>query len=355
MEQWPGMGRRREAAEPERAAGPGPRRAGASTPGLRNARAAAGPSDTPTFARRCPSPRRDVRHALSSRRSVRQAVPLHEILGTPKALEQYGSRDSRLPDVPPTFIPGRHREAAGQGNGHAARVTDAPPSVADTAVGARAPTARPDAIRQPASESFPVVRSVYGALEHPFSRSGDVSDFGRSTRHLVTNASSAPTPAPHAVSCGAPACGAYRRWGPDPSDTIRRVQALHPPGGLNGAPRRPVASCPPTSGAAATPVPKHGGQHRPVARSDPGRDVLDGGAHEGSDHAGRAAGADGGHSPAAEAAGDEFVTHAECAVADGRLRTCSGARPSSDRRAFRSTCAVEPYAARPCNSTGSPR
>jgi hypothetical protein len=164
MEQWPDTGRRREAANSGRAAESGPRRDGAPTPGLRHERTAAAPSATPTSGRHRASSRGDVRHALSSRRAVRRAVLLHEILGTPKPSEQPGSRDSRLPDVPPTFISRRHRDVAGRGNGHAARVTDVLSFVADTAVGARAPTARPDAVRQPASESLPVIRSVYRAF-----------------------------------------------------------------------------------------------------------------------------------------------------------------------------------------------
>ena len=164
MEHWPDTGRRREAANSGRAAGSGPPRDEAPTPGLRHERTAAAPSDTPSTGRHRASSRGDVRHALSSRRSVRRAVLLHEILGTPKAFEQPESRASGLPGVPSPRIQEPHRDVAGQVNGHATQVTAALHVVADAALGARAPIGRPDAVRQPTSECLPVIRSVYRAF-----------------------------------------------------------------------------------------------------------------------------------------------------------------------------------------------
>ena len=59
----------------------------------------------PGPARRQASPRPVLRRMLSSRRTLRQAILLHEVLGPPKGLERQTGETSRFPDnSPPVAI-----------------------------------------------------------------------------------------------------------------------------------------------------------------------------------------------------------------------------------------------------------
>ena len=57
-----------------------------------------GPAGGADAAARHTRPRRTLRHALASRQALRQAILLHEILGTPKALQPPGHEFSHPPN-----------------------------------------------------------------------------------------------------------------------------------------------------------------------------------------------------------------------------------------------------------------
>ena len=114
MEQWSEMGQRREDGRPERAARPAAEQIRRST---------ASPSDEgvgarPAVARGSPDhhtlSRRELRHALSSRQALRQAVLLHEILGMPKALQWSAGGTSHPLDGRPLPLNRRRQDHNGE-------------------------------------------------------------------------------------------------------------------------------------------------------------------------------------------------------------------------------------------------
>jgi hypothetical protein len=88
MEEWRDADHDGDARRPVRTARPGPERTRRPTTSPSGAEPAAGPTALPAAADSRALVRPELQQALASRRALRQAIILHEILGLPKALQR---------------------------------------------------------------------------------------------------------------------------------------------------------------------------------------------------------------------------------------------------------------------------
>ena len=165
MEQWSEMGQRREDGRPERAARPAAEQIRRPTASPSDEGVGARPAVARGSADHHTLSRRELRHALSSRQALRQAVLLHEILGTPKALQQPAGEISQLADGRSPLVNGRRQDHNGEiagGPGSATRQGD-PGSTMEGSV--HAPARPSSKTRRRVLDSPSIVRSVSRARD----------------------------------------------------------------------------------------------------------------------------------------------------------------------------------------------
>ena len=105
----------------------------------------------------------ELHPALSSRRALRRAILLHEILGTPKALQQPAAEISQLPDGRAPLGNGRPRDHVGQTAGRpgsATRADDLRPAADASPPG----PGRPSGESRRAKKDAAIVQAVGRAL-----------------------------------------------------------------------------------------------------------------------------------------------------------------------------------------------
>ena len=168
MEQWREMSRRREDGRSVR--GEGAVREGTT-------RSAAPPSAGGTGERSSVGPgspdRRasslgELRRALSSRQALRQAILLHEILGTPKALQRPAGEISQLPDGRSPLVNGRRQDHVRQTDdrpGSATRADDLRPVAEASPPGPGAPSSESRRVQKDASIVQTVGRALAASAE----------------------------------------------------------------------------------------------------------------------------------------------------------------------------------------------
>ena len=164
MDQWRGSLRRREdgrsvlgeGAVGERTA----RSVAPSSAGGTGERSAVGPGSPDRQA----SSLAELRPALSSRRALRRAILLHEILGSPKALQRPAGEISRRPDGRSPLVNGRRRDHVGQTDdrpGSGLHEGDAPSGLGESP---HVPAGPSGEARRRERDNPSIVGSVYRAL-----------------------------------------------------------------------------------------------------------------------------------------------------------------------------------------------
>ena len=164
MEGWLGMGQRPRPARPERAAPSSRRRDEQPTTVLVERRVTPESPGAPESTNDRASSRHEVRRALSSRRALRRAVLLHEILGPPKALEQPAGEPSSRSDGAPPMLAVRRRDYVVGANGHATPPTRGRSLATGTGEAATPLVARGEAVPRAAPEVSSVGQLLSGAL-----------------------------------------------------------------------------------------------------------------------------------------------------------------------------------------------
>lgn len=168
MEQWSEMGQRRESGRPARSEGAVTERTARSvappSAGGTGERSAVGPGSPDRRA----SSLGALRPALSSRRALRQAILLHEILGRPKALQRPAGEISQLPDGRSPLVNGRRQDHVGQTDdrpGSATRADDLRPVAEASPPGPGGPSSESRRARKDASIVQAVGRALAASAE----------------------------------------------------------------------------------------------------------------------------------------------------------------------------------------------